>query len=138
MLGRRIGGNFAKARGQKVRVIANANGMHFSSGSINGVAVQFLLDTGATLVSINEPDARRIGLDYERLGTRGSSTTASGVTSIWRMTLSRVKLGDIELRNVKAAVHSGKFPPIVLLGNSFLSRVKMTKTGADFLLERNF
>jgi aspartyl protease family protein len=112
--------------------------MYKSSGSINGVPMQFLLDTGATLVSISERDAKRIGLDYKRLGTRGSSITASGVSPIWRMQLARVKVGEIELHNVEAAVHTGDFPPIALLGNSFLSRVKMTRTGSAVVLQRNY
>ena len=100
--------------------------------------MQFLLDTGATLVSINEPDAKRIGLDYKRLGTRGSSITASGVSPIWRMKLKRVKLGEIELRDVEAAIHAGEFPPVALLGNSFLSRLKMTRSGSAVVLQRNY
>jgi aspartyl protease family protein len=137
-LGRRIGSNFAGPREQKIRVVANAQGMYKSSGSINGVPMQFLLDTGATLVSISERDAKRIGLDYKRLGTRASSITASGVSPIWRMQLARVKVGEIELHNVEAAVHTGDFPPIALLGNSFLSRVKMTRTGSAVVLQRNY
>lgn len=137
-LGRRIGSNFAGPREQKIRVIADAQGMYRTSGSINGVPVQFLLDTGATLVSINEADARRIGLDYERLGTRGSSITASGVSPIWRLNLARVKLGEIELRDVEAAVHAGEFPPLALLGNSFLSRVQMIRSGSAVVLQRKY
>ena len=137
-LGRRIGTKYSGPREQKIRVVADAQGMYLSNGSINGVPVQFLLDTGATLVSINERDARRIGLDYRRLGSRGSSVTASGVSPIWRMNLTRVKIGEIELRDVEAAIHAGNFPPIVLLGNSFLSRLKMTRTGSDVVLQRNY
>jgi aspartyl protease family protein len=137
-LGSRIGSNFSGPRQQKLRVIADAQGMYQSNGSINGIAVRFLLDTGATLVSINEPDARRIGLDYERLGVRASSVTASGVSPIWRMNLLRVKVGDIELHDVEAAIHAGDFPPIALLGNSFLSRLEMTRTGNAVVLQRNY
>ena len=112
--------------------------MYRSNGSINGVPVRFLLDTGATLVSINEADAKRIGLDYERLGTPGSSVTASGLATIWLVKLSRVTLGEIELRDVDAAVHRGAFPPIALLGNSFLSRLGMVRSGGAIVLQRNY
>lgn len=137
-LGRRIGSQFAAPRAQKVRVIADAQGMYQSSGSINGVPVRFLLDTGATLVSINEAHAKQIGIDYERLGTRGSSVTASGVANIWLVKLSRVTLGEIELRNIDAAVHSGRFPPIALLGNSFLSHLSTIRSGGAVVLQRNY
>jgi aspartyl protease family protein len=137
-LGRRIGSNFAGPRQQKVRVLADAQGMYLANGSINGVALQFLLDTGATLVSISEPAAIKIGLDYKRLGTRGSSVTASGISGIWRMKVARVRLGEIELRDVDTAIHEGNFPPVALLGNSFLSRVEMTRASGAVLLQRNY
>ncbi|MFT5447395.1 MAG: aspartyl protease family protein [Gammaproteobacteria bacterium] len=137
-LGRRISSQFAAPRAQKVRVIADAQGMYRSNGSINGVPMRFLLDTGATRVSINEAHAKKIGIDYERLGTRGSSVTASGVAAIWLIKLSRVTLGEIELRDVDAAVHSGEFPPIALLGNSFLSRLSMLRSGGAVVLQRNY
>jgi len=137
-LGRRIGSQFAAPRAQKVRVIADAQGMYQSNGSINGVSMRFVVDTGATLVSINEAHAKRIGIDYERLGTPGSSVTASGMAAIWLVKLSRVTLGEIELRDVDAAVHSGEFPPIALLGNSFLSRLSMIRSGGAVVLQRNY
>jgi aspartyl protease family protein len=137
-LGTRIGGGFPTPREQKVLVPADARGMYLASGSINGVGVQFMLDTGATLVSINEPMAASVGLDYRRLGTPGHSMTAAGVVRIWRLRLARVRLGEIELTDVDAAVHEGAFPPVALLGNSFLSRVEMTRAAGSVLLRRQF
>lgn len=137
-LGTRIGGAFPTPREQKALVPADARGMYLANGSINGVGVEFLLDTGATLVSINEPMAARIGLDYRRLGTPGHSMTAAGVVRIWRLRLARVRLGEIELMDVDGAVHEGDFPPLALLGNSFLSRVEMTRSAGAVLLRRQF
>jgi len=136
-LGNRIGSSFAGPREQQVRVVADAQGMYLASGSINGVPVRFLLDTGATLISINQPLAERLGLDYRR-GTASQSITASGMAPIWRLRIARVKLGDIELTEVDAAVHQGDFPPMPLLGNSFLSRVEMVRSGSSVLLRRKF
>ena len=120
-----------------MRVVADAQGMYLASGNINGVPVRFLLDTGATLVSINQPLADRLGLDYRR-GSESQSITANGVAPIWRLRIARVKLGDIELTDVDAAVHQGGFPPMPLLGNSFLSRVEMVRSGSSLLLRRKF
>lgn len=84
-LGTRIGGAFPTPREQQALVPADINGMYLANGSINGVSMQFMLDTGATLVSINEPMAARVGLDYRGLGTPGRSMTAAGVVRIWRL-----------------------------------------------------
>lgn len=137
-LGTRIGGAFVTPREQQALVPADARGMYLASGSINGVGMQFMLDTGATLVSINEPMAASVGLDYQRLGTPGHSMTAAGVVRIWRLRLARVRVGEIELMDVDAAVHEGAFPPVALLGNSFLSRVEMTRAAGAVLLRRRF
>ena len=49
-----------------------------------------------------------------------------------------MKLGEIELRDVEAAVHAGEFPPLALLGNSFLSRVQMVRSGSAIVLQRKY
>lgn len=137
-LGSRIGSRFEGPREQQVRVIADGRGMYVANGFINGVSVRFLLDTGATLVSINAALARRLGLDYRGRGTPGESITANGIVPIWRLNLARVSLGDIELTDVEGAVHEGAFPPLPLLGNSFLSRVEMLRSGSAVVLKRRF
>ena len=137
-LGSRIGSSFQGPREQQVRVVADAQGMYATSGFINGISVRFLLDTGATLVSINEGLARRLGLDYRGRGTPGESITANGIVPIWRINLTRVSIGDIELTNVEGAVHEGDFPPVPLLGNSFLSRLEMVRSGSSVVLKRQF
>ena len=58
-------------------------------------------------------------------------------------TLVRYEGGNIAdlikaLRDVDAAVHTGGFPPIALLGNSFLSRLSMIRSGGAVVLQRNY
>jgi len=137
-LGTRIGASFDGPREQQVRVVADAAGMYLASGSINGVPVRFLLDTGATLVSINERLAERLNLDHRRRGTPGESVTAAGVVPVWRLRLARVSVGEVQLTDVEAAVHQGDFPPVALLGNSFLSRLEMERSGREVVLRRRF
>ncbi len=112
-----------------VTIAPNSNNMYHVNGSINGFQVSFLVDTGASLISMNKNVAKRIGLNYKLEGEKGLSTTASGVDPIYIMTLKKVKVGDIELRDVDAAIHTGDFPKAILLGNSFLSRVDMQRKG---------
>jgi aspartyl protease family protein len=52
--------------------------------------------------------------------------------------LTKVKVGDIEIRNVRGAVHDGDFPPATLLGMSFLSRLTMRQDGLVLELEKKF
>ena len=137
-LGGQIGGNFAPPEQATVRIWPTPNRMYVVVGSINGYPVDFVVDTGATLVSLSGREARRLGIDYRVVGTPGHSTTASGVAEIFLVNLDRVRVGDIELRNVRGAVHDGDFPPATLLGMSFLSRVNMRQDGPVLELKKKF
>lgn len=129
-LGDHIGGKFQPARSRHVVTIApDGHGMYFVNGSINNFQVRFVVDTGATLISMNSNHARRIGLDYRLEGRKASANTASGIDDIYVVTLDKVKVGEIQLRDVKAAVHGGDFPQTILLGNSFLSEVSLQREG---------
>jgi aspartyl protease family protein len=137
-LGGRIGGTFAAPRSKSLRIVRTGNGMYLTTGSINGFPVQFLIDTGATLISMNSLEARRLGIDYRVIGEEGRSRTASGISRIWVVKLARVKVGEIELTNVTGAVHDGAFPQVTLLGMSFLSQLEMTRSGGALVLEQKY
>jgi len=130
ILGSHIGGKFKKPRRGKISTIApDADGMYRVNGSINGFQVAFVVDTGATLISMNKHQALRIGLNYKLEGKQSIANTASGLSTIYIMNLDKVKVGDLEVRNVKGAVHDGDFPQAILLGNTFLNRVNMNREG---------
>ncbi|MDE2297202.1 MAG: retroviral-like aspartic protease family protein, partial [Burkholderiales bacterium] len=103
---------------------------------INGQAVRFLVDTGATLVSMGAAEAERLGLDY-RKGQRGVSNTANGQIVAYRVSLASVRVGDVTLYNVDALV--GQQPmDYVLLGNSFLTRFQMKRENETMTLVKRF
>jgi aspartyl protease family protein len=137
-LGGRIGGSYAPAEQPTVRIWPTPNRMYMVVGSINGYPVDFVVDTGATLVSLSGREARRLGIDYRVVGTPGQSSTASGIDKIFLINLDRVKVGDIELKNVQGAVHDGDFPPATLLGMSFLGRLSMRQDGQVLELKKKF
>ncbi|MGI0021200.1 MAG: retropepsin-like aspartic protease family protein [Nitrososphaera sp.] len=112
-----------------VQIWPDALGMYLTDGSINNFPVEFLVDTGATLVAMNKVQAKRLGLDYKLAGEQGLTTTASGTARAYYLSLDKVKVGAILLRGVPAAVIDGEFPIKVLLGNSFLNRLQMTRNG---------
>jgi aspartyl protease family protein len=137
-LGGQIGGSYARSEQPKVRIWPTPNHMYLVTGSINGFPVDFIVDTGATLVSLSGREARRLGIDYRVVGTPGHSSTASGIEKIYLVKLDKVRVGDIELRNVQGAVHDGDFPPATLLGMSFLGRLTMRQEGQVLELEKKY
>ena len=137
-LGGQIGGSYARPEQAKVRIWPTPDRMYVVLGSINGFPVKFIVDTGATLVSLSGREAKRLGIDYRVVGTPGQSSTASGIEKIYVVNLDKVKVGDIEIRNVRGAVHDGDFPPATLLGMSFLSRLTMRQDGLVLELEKKF
>lgn len=128
-LGKKISGSYGKASKKTIVLSPQHGGHYITEGLINGHSVQFLVDTGATYISMNRPTAESIGLNYLS-GTRGRSNTAGGVVNVYQVTLDRVRIGDIETTEVQATVHEGEFPNITLLGNSFLSRMDLIREGA--------
>ncbi|GMR04049.1 MAG: TIGR02281 family clan AA aspartic protease [Gammaproteobacteria bacterium] len=106
---------------------AEPNGHYFVEGWVNGVAVRFMVDTGATTIAMNSRVAKRIGLDYKKLGRRSFASTASGIVRTYNLKLNSVKVGGITLYNVDAGVIEGNFPVEVLLGMSFLGRLDIKR-----------
>jgi len=124
--------------GASVVIPADMQGHFLVNGTINGSAsVRFLVDTGATMVSISADDARRAGINYLE-GQRAYTHTASGVATVYRVKMDSVKVGDITLYNVDAAVHASGLLPIGLLGMSFLNRMEMKRDAAALTLIRRY
>jgi aspartyl protease family protein len=120
-----------------VTLSESRNGMFATTAQINGVALPFLVDTGATSVSIDMAMADRIGLNYQK-GTPMLAHTAAGNVRAWRVKLDTVTVGAITLYNVDGTVLEGPGAGIGLLGMSFLSRVDMRRDGAAMVLIKRF
>ena len=120
-----------------VVLTTDRDGHFVSSGSINGAAVRFLVDTGATMVSMNIDEARRAGVNY-LAGERGYSQTANGRAAVYRVKLAQVRLGDITLRDVDGLVHENGTLPVVLLGMSFLGKLEMRREGDSLTLTKRY
>lgn len=130
----RAGGG--ESRATAVSLYPDASGHHFANGTINGASVRFLVDTGASMVSIGLADARRAGIDY-RSGVPARTQTASGPAVVWRVRLDSVRIGDIALHGVDGLVHENDLP-FVLLGMSFLNRMDMQRDGERLVLRKRF
>ena len=120
-----LGGTTPAAAAREVVLTAGQGGHFTAVGAINGKAVNFLVDTGATLVALGRDDAERLGIDL-KTARQGFSQTANGAVPIQIVVLNTVRLGELELANVGAAVMPMPMP-MVLLGNSFLTRLQMRR-----------
>lgn len=120
----------------KIVLHAVSNGHFKAPGQINGRAVTFVVDTGASVVGISMADAERIGLNY-RAGQPVHMNTANGVSTGWLVQLNSVRLGSVDVYNVDAVVSPAPMP-FVLLGNSFLTRFQMTRTNDQLVLDKRY
>lgn len=126
-----------RAERQKVTLSADTRGHFVALGSINGGSVRFLVDTGATFVTLPAAEAKRLGIDYLR-GQRGQMQTPNGVVSVYRVMLDTVRVGDIEINNVDAVVSGSDTMGVALLGMSFLNRMEMQRDGQTMSLTRRY
>jgi aspartyl protease family protein len=134
----RVSASKRPAAVQEVQVRRNTTGMYTTVGSINGLPVSFLVDTGATQVAMNASQARRLGIDFHVIGTPAEVTTASGVERAWSVILDAVKVGDLEVRNVSAVVLEGAQPVLTLLGMSYLGRIDISNDGQLMTLRKKY
>lgn len=123
-LGKEIGAVYDSAKENVVRVAGGHNGHFVPQGKINGRPTQFMVDTGASTISMSSIEAQRLGLSYKN-GRLISVSTANGIVQGYVITLNTVSVGTITLNAIEAVILEGRFPDVILLGNSFLSRVDM-------------
>ena len=123
-LSRSIGSQFARPDKTQLRLASGAGGHYQTKGLINGMPVEFMVDTGATHIAMNHFVAERLGIDY-RAGTPIDVSTANGIAKAFLISLPSVAVGNIVLHQVSAAVSTTDSPSIVLLGNSYLGKVDL-------------
>ena len=130
------GNNGASGRGSRI-VLTESSGGHFmTAGQINGRAVQFMVDTGATSIAMSTLDAERAGINYKN-GQAVLMSTANGTAQGFRIKLNSVRVGDVEVFDVDAVVTPQPMP-FMLLGNSFLTRFQMKRDSNLMTLEKRY
>jgi len=131
-----IGGGPASA--QRATLIADTGGHFVTQAEVNGISMKFMVDTGASLVTLSSGEARRAGINY-LAGQKATLQTANGTTTAYRVKIDTVRLGDISLTNVDGAVVEGNvMGEHGLLGLSFLNRVSMQRDGSTMTLTKRF
>jgi aspartyl protease family protein len=112
---------------------------HYRADSlVNGVEITLMVDTGASMVLLPYEDVARLGIDPKSLDYSIPVTTANGRSSVAPVTLSSIKIGEIAVFDVPAAVAQPGRLKMGLLGMSFLDRLDETTFRGDRLILRQF
>jgi aspartyl protease family protein len=119
--------------GAEVKLQRNRHGHYVSAGTINSEKVTFLLDTGATNVSIPANLADKLGL---KSGTSHRVSTANGQITVYATRLNELSIGDIHLFNVAANINPGMDGDEILLGMSALKQLEFTQRGDRLTLRQ--
>lgn len=118
-------------------ITADGRGQFHTTGTVNGRSISFLVDTGASMVTLPKSVARQAGVDL-RNATQTRISTANGVAPAQRVTLNSVRLGGIRANLVEALVVDDQSLPIALLGMSFLNRTDMNRQGDALTLKQRY
>ncbi|MEH6473643.1 MAG: TIGR02281 family clan AA aspartic protease [Halopseudomonas sp.] len=117
----------------EVTLVRNRQGHYVTSGSINQHPVVFLVDTGATTVAIPGGLQQQLGLVE---GKRQRSITANGTATAYATVIGQLKIGDIELFNVRASILPNMPGKHILLGMSVLREIEFTQKGDKLTLRQ--
>jgi aspartyl protease family protein len=119
------------SKGNVMVILQRKRNGHFAAdGEINGQAVHFLVDTGATDVAVSEQVARSLGLEF---GPRINVLTAAGPVGGWVTRLDSVSVGVLELQDVRATIAPG-LGDESLLGMSFLRHFSIVQEGNTLVI----
>lgn len=121
--------------GDSIEVILQQNryGHYITNGKINGKSVTFLLDTGATTISIPDRTAKRLDLNR---GFPMSARTANGTITVYNTKLDKVAIGPIVLHGLRGDVNPHMSGDEILLGMNFLKHLELIQRGKQLMLRQ--
>ena len=114
----------AQASLRTLSIPRDARGHFAADGRIDGQRIAFMVDTGASVIALNESSAARFGLRPSRNDYRATVTTANGTVKAARARLAMVDIGGLIVRDVDAMVLPDEALSENLLGLSFLSKLR--------------
>src|SRR3954469_25150957 len=110
--------------GTRVSIPRDFRGHFQAIGRIDGQHINFMVDTGASVVALNERSAARFGLRPSRSEYNATVSTANGTIKAARTRIAMMDVGGLIVRDVDAMVLPDEALSENLLGLSFLSRLK--------------
>ena len=119
-----VASNVRRAGGRSLNIPRDARGHFQTEGRIDGQRIGFMVDTGASVVALNETSAARFGLRPSRGDYNATVTTANGTIKAARTRIAMLDVGGLIVRDVDAMVLPDEALSENLLGLSFLSRLK--------------
>jgi len=127
----------APPSGRSLSIPRDARGHFQAEGRIDGQRINFMVDTGASVIALNEKSAARFGLRPSRGEYNATVSTANGTIKAARTRLAMVELGGLVVRDVDAMVLPDEALSENLLGLSFLSKLKRFEyAGGKMVLEQ--
>jgi aspartyl protease family protein len=126
-------GSETGSRVKEVILEQNRQGHYVASGSVNGVDVVFLLDTGATDVAISPELANEAGL---QVGYATQAMTANGIITVYSTKIDSLTISNISLRNVDGSINPGMAGSTILLGMSVLKEIEFSQIGSTLTLRQ--
>jgi aspartyl protease family protein len=118
------------------QIVKAADGHFWAEAKVDGRAVRFLIDTGATAVALSQTDAKRLGIDTKGLDYSYKVMTASGQTRAAQVKLASVSVAGAQVRDVDALVIE-KGLETSLLGMSYLGRLSSFQATPRALILRS-
>jgi aspartyl protease family protein len=109
---------------RSLSISRDARGHFETEGRIDGQRIGFMVDTGASVIALNESSAARFGLRPSRSDYKATVTTANGTIKAAPTRLAMVDIGGLVVRDVDAMVLPDEALSENLLGLSFLSKLK--------------
>jgi aspartyl protease family protein len=120
--------------GRSERIEADRRGHFVAQARLNGHRMPVLVDTGATLVAINESTARKLGIRLTPADFRYRARTANGETAMAAVSIGEISVGRVVVRDVEASVLRDDSLSGVLLGISFLKRLRRYEVDSGTLI----
>lgn len=118
------------------QIVKGADGHFWAEAKVDGRAVRFLIDTGATAVALSQTDAKRLGINTKDLDYSYKVMTASGQTRAASVKLASISVAGAQVRDVEALVIEHGLETS-LLGMTYLGRLSSFQATPRALILRS-
>jgi len=120
--------------GRETRIKLGARGQFIASARLDGYRSDVLVDTGASAVAINETAAHKMGIYLNQSDFKHTVHTANGPTKAAMVMINEIEIGRVVVRDVRALVTRDKSLNVILLGMTFLNRLKKYEVNQGILI----
>jgi len=114
----------SSSSGRTVSLDKDRNGHFQTEARVDGSYLNFMVDTGATVIALKERDAARVGIHPAPVDYTANVSTANGPAKAARAHLASIEIGDVRVRDVDALIMPDGMLDQNLLGMAFLSKLK--------------